>query len=342
MKSRMVMLVAVVMASLFFSACGSGSGSTKTSPASTYTVGGTVSGLPRLALGFRGLELQNNGGDSLAIDGNGSSPFPLPSPAAQLCRDNFFAAAQPGNANLHGDQWQRNSQRQCRPAFRCACTTNTYTIGGTVSGLSGSGLVLQDNDGDNLSVGANGSFAFRHAHRRRRRIYVTVLTQPTSPAQTCVVTSGSGTATNADVTSVQVACSSASTTYTIGGTVSGLLVRGLCCRTMAATTSRSAPTEVSCSPRPSPAAPTITLRFLRSPRPGADLRGDQWQRSGHRQCHNCSGRLQQQHHHLHHRRHGFGSQRRESRVAEQWRQQPDRHHQRKLHVHHPHRQRQHL
>ena len=35
----------------------------------------------------------------------------------------------------------------------------TYSVGGTVSGLSGT-VVLQDNGGDNLSVGANGSFTF--------------------------------------------------------------------------------------------------------------------------------------------------------------------------------------
>ncbi|MGD1081709.1 MAG: hypothetical protein ABR881_25610 [Candidatus Sulfotelmatobacter sp.] len=32
-----------------------------------------------------------------------------------------------------------------------------YTIGGMVSGLSGAGLVLQNNGGNNLPVSANGS-----------------------------------------------------------------------------------------------------------------------------------------------------------------------------------------
>src|SRR5215831_20631647 len=35
-----------------------------------------------------------------------------------------------------------------------------YTIGGTVTGLSGTGLVLQDNGGDNLAVSASGPFTF--------------------------------------------------------------------------------------------------------------------------------------------------------------------------------------
>ena len=38
--------------------------------------------------------------------------------------------------------------------------TPMYRVGGTVSGLSGSGFVLQNNGGDNLSVSAIGAFAF--------------------------------------------------------------------------------------------------------------------------------------------------------------------------------------
>ena len=34
-----------------------------------------------------------------------------------------------------------------------------YSVGGTVSGLSGT-VVLQDNGGDDLSVGSNGAFSF--------------------------------------------------------------------------------------------------------------------------------------------------------------------------------------
>jgi photosystem II stability/assembly factor-like uncharacterized protein len=40
-------------------------------------------------------------------------------------------------------------------------TTTSYTIGGTVTGLTGSGLVLQDNLGDNLTITASGSFTFK-------------------------------------------------------------------------------------------------------------------------------------------------------------------------------------
>src|ERR1035438_9509002 len=81
----------------------------------------------------------------------------------------------------------------------------TYSIGGTVSGLSGNGLVLEDNGGNNLPIGASGAFTFTTPIAGGGTYNVTVLMQPSSPAQACMVTNGSGTA-NANVTSVQVAC----------------------------------------------------------------------------------------------------------------------------------------
>lgn len=82
--------------------------------------------------------------------------------------------------------------------------TVTYTIGGTVSGLTGSGLVLQNNLGDNLAVAANStSFAFATPVAAGAPYGVTVQTQPAG--QTCTVQNGSGTA-SANVTNVAVSC----------------------------------------------------------------------------------------------------------------------------------------
>lgn len=78
-----------------------------------------------------------------------------------------------------------------------------YTLGGSVTGLTGTGLVLQNNNGDNLAVAANGAFTFATSVGARDPYNVTVFTQPA--LQTCTVTNGSGTA-NADVTNVAVSC----------------------------------------------------------------------------------------------------------------------------------------
>ncbi len=58
------------------------------------------------------------------------------------------------------------------------CATGSYTIGGTVTGLVGGGLVLQNNGGDNLTVSANGAFTFPTSVSSGASYAVTVLTQP--------------------------------------------------------------------------------------------------------------------------------------------------------------------
>ncbi len=96
-----------------------------------------------------------------------------------------------------------------------------FTIGGTVSGLAGSGLVLQDNAKDTLPVNANGSFTFGTSVASGGTYAVTVQTQPTNPTQTCAVTAGNGTA-SANVSGITVTCTTNPVSATIGGTVTGL------------------------------------------------------------------------------------------------------------------------
>ena len=170
-----------------------------TGTAAYYTIGGTVSGLSGT-----GLVLQDNGDDNLSISANG--PFAFAKPVAGGSTYNVTVLTQPSNptqncvvTNGSGTAYANVTNVQV------TCTTVTYTIGGTVSGLSGTGLVLQDNGDDNLSISANGPFAFAKPVAGGSTYNVTVLTQPSNPTQNCVVTNGSGTA-YANVTNVQVAC----------------------------------------------------------------------------------------------------------------------------------------
>jgi hypothetical protein len=80
------------------------------------------------------------------------------------------------------------------------------TIGGTTTGLSGSGLVLQNNAGDDLAISANGSFTFATALIDGSAYAVTVLTQPTGPGQTCSVSNGSGTLAGGNSGNTTVSC----------------------------------------------------------------------------------------------------------------------------------------
>ncbi|MEL7023801.1 MAG: hypothetical protein AAGL69_08640 [Pseudomonadota bacterium] len=80
-----------------------------------------------------------------------------------------------------------------------------FTVGGTVSGLAGVGLVLQNNNGDDLSVSSDGNFTFATTMASGQAYAITVLTEPSNPAQTCAVADGSGTVT-ANVDDVTVTC----------------------------------------------------------------------------------------------------------------------------------------
>jgi hypothetical protein len=100
------------------------------------------------------------------------------------------------------------------------------TVGGTVSGLSGSGLVLQLNGANDLPVSANGNFKFPKTLAKGSSYSVSVKASPFAPVkQSCSVSQGSGIIANAPIHNVSVSCSTDS--YAIGGTVAGLSGKGL-------------------------------------------------------------------------------------------------------------------
>jgi len=198
----------------------SGSTTLTVTSAVAYTIGGTLSGLSG-----SGLVLQDNGGNNLAV-ASGATSFTFSTPIPSGGTYNVTVLTPPSNPAQTCVVTNGSGTANANVTnVEVTCTTNTYTIGGTISGLSGSGLVLQDNGGNNLAVASGAtSFTFSIPIPSGGTYNVTVLTQPSNPAQTCAVTNGSGTA-NANVTNVQVTCST--TTYTIGGTISGLSGTGL-------------------------------------------------------------------------------------------------------------------
>jgi 6-phosphogluconolactonase len=83
----------------------------------------------------------------------------------------------------------------------------TFTVGGSVTGLAGTGLVLRNNGGDDLNVTGNGAFTFPTSVASGAAYTVTVHAQPVAtPAQICEVSAGGGTVTDRHVTTVLVTC----------------------------------------------------------------------------------------------------------------------------------------
>lgn len=216
MKMKSWHMTAVVAVSLVLASCGGGTSTTT----NTYAIGGTVSGLTGT-----GLLLQDNGADNLSVTSNGTFTFATALAAAATY--NVTVLTQPTSpAQTCTVTVGSGTVVGIVTSVEVNCTLNSFMIGGNVSGLSGTNLVLQDNGGNNTPISGNGSFTFSTAITRGNTYNVTVLTQPSGPAQTCGVTNGFGTA-NANVTGVQVNCVSTTTTYKIGGMVSGLAGTGL-------------------------------------------------------------------------------------------------------------------
>lgn len=183
------------------------------------TVGAQVTGLSG-----KGLVLQDNGNaqDNLTINAPGTYTF-----TTQVVYGNTYNVTvlqqptSPSQTCTVANPSGTASQSVGNVVVSVTCSTGTLSIGGSISGLAGSGLVLQDNGGDNLTITANGNFTFVTLLAGGQTYNVTILTQPTGPAQTCTVTNGQGTAT-ANVSNIQIVCPAVF--HTIGGQVVGLYV----------------------------------------------------------------------------------------------------------------------
>jgi 6-phosphogluconolactonase (cycloisomerase 2 family) len=166
--------------------------------ASTYTIGGSVSGL---AAG-KNLVLRNNGGDSLSLGANGVFAF-----ATALVDGTSYAvtvSTQPSEQTCAVGNASGTVSGASVANISVSCA-NTYSIGGTVSGLAaGQGVVLQNNAGDNLTLGANGTFTFATALPSTSAYNVSALIQPGGGR--CTVSNAAGTIATANVTDVVVAC----------------------------------------------------------------------------------------------------------------------------------------
>jgi hypothetical protein len=188
----------------------------------TFSVGGSVTGL----LGS-GLVLQNNGRNNLNVTGDGA--FTFTEELASNSDYNVQVAQHPSNptqmCSVVNDSGRGRVTTADITSVQISCSTSNFTVGGAISNLVGTGLVLQNNGGDDLRIDAGSTFTFATGVPSGAPYNVTVAAQPTGPAQQCDPTSNSGTVTNANVSSVQINC--VTTEFSIGGTVRGLTGSGL-------------------------------------------------------------------------------------------------------------------
>jgi len=165
-----------------------------------YSIGGTLTGLDG-----SGLVLQNNGGDDLAVSRNGSFTFSQP-----LWEGSDYEVTvkfQPSNPIqiCTVDNGTGTVEEDDVTDINVSCISY-YAVKGAVFNYEGSGLVLQNNGEDDLTVGRNSIFRFPTRVADGERYNVTVKERPEDPDQICTVSNGSGTIDGADVENVLVKC----------------------------------------------------------------------------------------------------------------------------------------
>ncbi len=185
----------------------------------TATIGGTVTGLANNST----LVLQDNGGDALTITGTGNPinftfKTPVTGPTDAYDVEVNTQPLNPVQICTVSSNKGTATANVTNVAVSCVLA---YKIGGTVTGVVGTGLTLQNTGVELLTITANGEFTFVNPVPTGFAYTVTISAQPTNPAQVCVVTpgTGSGTATT-NVTTVAITCPAI--TYSIGGNIVGL------------------------------------------------------------------------------------------------------------------------
>jgi hypothetical protein len=94
-----------------------------------------------------------------------------------------------------------------------------FELGGSVSGLQGSGLVVRANGGEPLAIAANGTFRFPEGTKAFSLYDVGIAAQPVRPWQRCEISRPRGLA-DGPIEDLSIACTTRK--YIVGGSVSGL------------------------------------------------------------------------------------------------------------------------
>jgi len=199
-----------IISILLFVGCAAENEDSSSSSSSSFNIGGTVTGLSGVLI------IQNNSGDDTVVEQTGSEDvsFTFKTSISSGSTYSVSVKLQPNTqtctaSNASGTTSQNISN------ITIACTSSSYNVSGTISGLTGS-VVLQNNGADDLTV-SNGSFSFTNKINKGSAYNVTVKTQP-SPF-TCSAASNRGLASD-NMSSVSIVC--AVQAYFLSGTASGL------------------------------------------------------------------------------------------------------------------------
>ena len=184
----------------------------------SYALGGSVSGLSAGGL------ILANGNDTLTVPA-GAAGFTMPTSVAYGSSYAVTVQAQPAGLLCTVSSGTGTMPANNFVGVTVVCGVTTYTVGGSINGLTSSGLVLM-NGSDVLTVAANAaSFTMPTGAASGSTYAVTVQTQPSG--QLCTVNNGSGTVAGSDVNSVQVTCGARVINFTAVGAATWTVPSGV-------------------------------------------------------------------------------------------------------------------
>lgn len=186
--------------------------------ADTYSLGGTVTGLEE---GETITLLLENEEETLEVSADGSFTF-----ETELEEDDMYEVSisdDPADQTCTITNESGTITNANVSDIEITCTTDeeevtSYTVGGTVSGLSGELILILNSGADTLEVSADGSFTFAMELEADDDYDISISDDPVD--QTCTIENGSGTITSSNVSTIEITCAE-DPPFTVGGSVSG-------------------------------------------------------------------------------------------------------------------------
>ncbi|MDT0627682.1 hypothetical protein [Alteromonas sp. W364] len=164
-----------------------------------YSVGGSVAGL-----GESPVIIANNATEELSVSANGSFVF------TQLLIDDetydVTVQTQPTDytCSVSNGTGTVNGLNVTDISISCESNEELFSVGGSVSGLNQSEIILETNLGDIATIDSDGGFSFQASFTDGSNYQVFVQTQP--QAQTCGIENASGIINGNNVNNLSVTC----------------------------------------------------------------------------------------------------------------------------------------
>jgi hypothetical protein len=190
MNSLTMRCAALALCATTLAACGGGGGG-------TIPLGGAIYGLNRT-----GLVLENKGKELVVADS--ATSFTFPDYVANDAEFEILVKTNPPGQTCTPSNNKGRANAFSYQQTRITCTTEPFVLSGTVSGLTGAGLVLANGSQTVAVKAGDKSFTFGKTVPNGQTYGITVLSQPAG--QSCYVVNAAGTMPMADQTNVQVIC----------------------------------------------------------------------------------------------------------------------------------------